>query len=245
MRVAMHTTFQASRKDPLAGVIEKIHAAFLAGPGEPFVRFLMADSPGGLMTSAVDRVLKRFPETQRFLSESPMYPGGPQMKRLANGPMSAAPGEQLDWATVMTIASGVPRSFPLHNISIHFQHPAFGDAEPQLGPLGSIIPGIVITDAWWVNGRMRSVLGYTIVEAQAASKKLSALPESVAAVFAACGKVKGTVQTPFDTSPAGALSSPDPEATRKAAEVIQDYKARFPGSWSMRHSRTIFPRHWT
>jgi len=163
-----------------------------------------------------------------FLAESPPYPGGPQIRQIGNGPMSPAPGEQVDFATLVAIAAGVPRSFPIHNISIHFQHPAFGEmGGPML--IGGVAPGVIVTDSWWVNGRQRSVSAYTIVEGDQKSKKLPPLPEAVASVLAACGKVKSTTQVPF-ASPAqtdAAATGPDPEAVRKAGEVIGDYKARY------------------
>jgi len=228
MRVALFTTFRASRKDPLAGELERIHAAFLAGPGAPAVRFVMADAPMGLMTSGLDRVLKRFPQMKQFLAELPPYPGGPPIRQIRNGPMSPAPGEQMDFATLVEIATGVPRSFPIHNIAIHFQHPAFGEMDgPML--IGGIAPGVIVSDSWWVNGRQRSVSAYTIVEGDQASKKLPPLPEPVASVLAACGKVKSTTQVPF-ASPvqtSEVAAGPDPEAVRKAGEVIGDYKARY------------------
>jgi hypothetical protein len=46
MLVAMFTTFAASRKEPLAEMIARIHDGFLAaGFGEPSVRFSLADAP--------------------------------------------------------------------------------------------------------------------------------------------------------------------------------------------------------
>jgi hypothetical protein len=41
-----------------------------------------------------------------------------------------------------------------------------------------------------VNGLQRSVTALTFVEADPSAKKLAQVPESVATVFAACGKVK-------------------------------------------------------
>lgn len=233
MRVALFTTFKASRKDPLAGVLERIHAAFLAGPGAPAVRFVMADAPLPGFVSSVDRVLKRFPDMARFLSDSSLIPNVAPVRHLGNGPTSPVAGEQADFATILAIAAGVPRSFPFHNISIQFQHPAFGEPTRMPSLMHSATPGIIISDSWWVNGRNRSVSGYTIVDADVSKKKLPPLPESVATVFAACGKAKITMQTPFATGAAETPVSPNPEANRAAAEIFQNYKARF--SWIVEH----------
>ena len=60
MRLALLTSFVASKKDPLAQVAEKIHKAFLdAGLGEPNIRFNFGDAPTAGFVSSVDRVLKR------------------------------------------------------------------------------------------------------------------------------------------------------------------------------------------
>jgi hypothetical protein len=54
MLVAMFTTFAASKKEPLAEAIGRIHAGFLAaGFGEPSVRFSLADAPVNPETGAV------------------------------------------------------------------------------------------------------------------------------------------------------------------------------------------------
>ncbi|HEV2689107.1 MAG TPA: hypothetical protein VGV35_11145, partial [Bryobacteraceae bacterium] len=111
MRVALLTTFAASRKEPLAGVIEKIHQAFLdAGMGEPVVRFNFGDAPLAGFVSSVDRVLKRHPELERFVTSASPMPGIPGTRRISNGPASEAFGETVPFSTLHTIASGVPRS---------------------------------------------------------------------------------------------------------------------------------------
>ena len=72
MRVALLTTFAASRKDPLGDMVARIHQAFLTvGMGDPTIWFLFADGilPGGV--SSVDRVLKRYPELAKLVTTSP------------------------------------------------------------------------------------------------------------------------------------------------------------------------------
>ena len=69
MRVALLTTFVASRKEPLAEMLQRIYQAFSgAGLGEPAIRFNFGDTqlPGSV--SSVDRVLKRHPELARFVT---------------------------------------------------------------------------------------------------------------------------------------------------------------------------------
>ena len=70
MRVALITTFAATRKEPLVEMMNRVHQGFLdAGLGEPAIRFSLGDGLlGGV--SAVDRVLKRHPELERFLTQT-------------------------------------------------------------------------------------------------------------------------------------------------------------------------------
>ncbi len=90
-------------------------------------------------------------------------------------------------------------------------------------------PGISVSDSWWVNGRMRSVSALTLVEADPSARKLPALPESIARVLAACGKVKKTIQAPLVMGPAAQRPTIDTVSPEKAAAiraVVQDYRAR-------------------
>ena len=87
MHLAMLTTFAASRKEPLADVLERIHAAIIAADlGEPQVQFVLADSRG---VSSVDRVLKRFPSLERFTKSIQPNPAVEAVKAISN---NASPG---------------------------------------------------------------------------------------------------------------------------------------------------------
>lgn len=237
MRVALLTTFAAGKKEPLASVVERIHQAFVdAGLGEPFIRFNFGDSPILQGVSSVDRVLKRHAELERFVTtESPM-PGISGARRISNGPMSPSAGESIPFATLLEITAGVPRSFPFHNVAVHFHAPLFG--EIAINPRNAEgMAGVLVTDSWWVNGRNRSVSACTIVEADPSSKKLPPHPEPVAAVLAACGKAKKTVQAPVPGAEVGAgpvpgvrlptgvlIPSADPEAARAVHAVVVRYR---------------------
>ncbi len=148
---------------------------------------------------------------------------------MSNRPDSSGAGEVVPFSTLLAVAAGVPRSLPFHAVSIHFHSPAFGVQFP-LGTLAPIDPGVMVTDSWWVNGRNRGVSALTSVDANPAGKKLPPLPERVAAVLAACGKVKSTVQVPLAAGDASTASPqfarPSPEVAQAVSEVIQDYKAR-------------------
>src|SRR5271169_5564785 len=111
----MHTIFAASRKEPLADVMERVHAAIIAADfGEPQVQFVLADSPVAGGVSSVARVLKRFPSLGRFAQQRAAASGRPETKVLSNRTSSGATGETVDFATLLEIARGVPRSFPFH-----------------------------------------------------------------------------------------------------------------------------------
>jgi len=113
MYLALLTTFAASRKEPLAAVVERVHAAIIAADfGEPCVQFILSDSPVAGGVSSVDRVLKRFPRLERFAQNLAPYPGAPEVRVISNRTSSEATGETIDFATLLEIARGVPRSFP-------------------------------------------------------------------------------------------------------------------------------------
>lgn len=128
----------------------------------------------------------------------------------------------MEWRTLVAIAAGVPRSFPFHNIVIQLTAPGFGEA------MQTMAPGVYLGDAWWINGRSRSLTALAVVEADPANKKLPSLPATVAAVLAACGKVKKTVQVPLPAAPEAQQAGPDPEALRRVGQIVSDYKSRFP-----------------
>jgi hypothetical protein len=217
MRVALLTTFKAIKKEPLAVLLERIHAAFLAsGQGEPSVRFSLADAPLPGFVSSVDRVLKRYPQLERFVISASPYPGGVPIRQIA--------GDAVEFPILLSIAAGVPRSFPFHNIVIQFWSAAFGEGEDRRP--GSPGRGVTVGDSWWVNGRNRFLTAMTIVDADPASKTLPSPPEAVAAVLAVCGKIKSTVQVPFEVNPTAVAVAPDPEVARAVKEIVLDYRAR-------------------
>jgi hypothetical protein len=173
---------------------------------------------------------------ERFLATDSPMPGIPGARRISNGPMPAASGESVPFSTLTTIAAGVPRSFPFHNIAIHFHCPEFGTFAPTASKPAEMMTGILLTDGWWVNGRDRSLTAYTLVEAEPGSKKLPSPSGAVAAVLAACGKVKKTMQAPLpgetptasaDRMPTrGVIPSADPNAALAVKAIVLDYRAR-------------------
>ncbi len=211
MNVALVTEFSASRKEPLAAVLERVHGAFLSsGLGEPALQFVFADAPVAGFTSSVERVLKRQPQLAGFVSNAPGMPGGPPVRMISNG-------------------SAFPRSFPLHNVVVHFQSPAFGTTTGVSHPLFAMPPGLVVSDSWWVSGRNRSVRAVTCVNADAASRQLPPPSSEVALVLEACGKPRKTVQIPLGEAPAAENLRPaqaPPETLKAVGELVLDYRAR-------------------
>jgi len=244
MRVALLTTFAASRKEPLAEVLQRVHQAFSgAGLGEPTIRFNFGDAPLPGRVSSVDRALRRHPELERFVTSAAPMPRIPGARRISNGPLSPAAGEAVPFATLHAIASGVPRSFPFHNIALHFHSAEFGELIPaaEAAHSAEMMAGILMLDNWWVNGRNRSLSACTLVDADPASRKLPPPPAAVTAVLAQCGKVRRTVQAPLwsGTREAAAgpvpgvrmpmgvmIASANPEAARAVQAITADYRAR-------------------
>jgi hypothetical protein len=230
MHVALLYDFHASRKEPLGDLIAKIHTAFGAsGLPEPGIRFSFADSPLGTVSS-VDRVIKRYPELKRWVSTASTLPTAPPVRMISNGSSSPAQDESPGFPALLAIAKGVPRSFPFHNVMIHFQAPAFGVPFPMPGPIGMVGPGVLVGDSWWVNGRNRSLTAIASVVADPTSKKLPTPSERVAAVLAACGKVNTTTQIPLPDAPppeqGPAPVGHVPEVNRAVAAVLVDFRNR-------------------
>ena len=195
MRVATHISFAASKKEPLAEMVGRVRQAFLdAGLAEPAIRFTLIDSSLSKGVSPVDRVLKRHPEMERFLTLSSLIPGSPTQSRLLS---NSATGEAAEYSTIQAIAAGVPRSYPFSAVVLHFHAPAFGERLIGLPQFGHSLPGVMVTDNRWVTGRQRALAVYTVVEADEGDKKLPPNPEPVDAVIKACGKVKRTEQVPI------------------------------------------------
>ncbi len=220
MRVAIHHSFAASKKEPLAEMVGRVWQAFLeAGLLEPTIRFTFADSPLKKGVS-VDRVLKRHPEMERFLA---VTPGAPTESRLLS---NAATGEPVEYSTIQTILTGVPRSYPFTGVSIHLHAPPFGERLIGLPRMGHSFPGVIVTDNWWVNGRQRALSVYTVVEAAAGDKKLPPNPKPVDAVISACGKVRRTGQVPILASGGGIVGSIPPANVDAVKAIVADYRAR-------------------
>jgi hypothetical protein len=242
MRVALLTTFVASKKEPLAEMLQRVHQAFSgAGLNEPTIRFNFGDAPLPGRVSSVDRALKRHPELERFVTSAPPMTGISGARRISNGPLSPAADEAVPFATLHAIASGVPRSFPFHNIAIHFHSPEFGEMIPAAARSAEMMPGILLTDNWWVNGRNRSLSACALVEADPASKKLPSPPAAVMAALTRCGKARRTVQAPLLSATSEAavgpvpgvrmpmgvmIASAKPEAARAVQAITADYRAR-------------------
>jgi hypothetical protein len=240
MRVALLTSFAASRKEPLVAMMDRVHQGFLdSGLPEPFVRFNFADGMA-VTFSCVDRVLKRHPELARFVTDAPPMPGLPSQRRITNGSMSLAADDAVPYTTLQAIAAGVPRSFPFHGVAIHFHSPEFGEAMGTPAHPAGMMAGITITDSWWVNGRNRSLSARTIVEVEPGDKKLPSPSGPIAIVLAACGKARKTIQAPLAESlptgpvpavrlPSGVtVASSNPEAARAVHEVVVKYRGRLP-----------------
>ncbi|MGA2134767.1 MAG: hypothetical protein ABSH50_20980 [Bryobacteraceae bacterium] len=240
MRVALQYTFAASKKDPLGAVMERIHRAFLdAGLDEPVIQFNFGDASVGGFVSSVDRVLRRHPELERFVTTASPGRGLPGNRRISNGPLSPAAGEAVPFSTLQAITAGVPRSFPFHSVAIHFHATPFDGLPPAPRRSAGMMPGILLADNWWVNGRQRSLTACVVLEAESGSKKLPAPAEAVAAVLAACGKVRRTVQIPLASETSAAdpvqmvrtpqgilMPSANPEAAQAVKNVVSDYRSR-------------------
>jgi hypothetical protein len=223
MRVAMHLTLAASRKEPLAEMVARIRQAFLdAGLAEPAIRFTLVDS--ALRKGApVDRVLKRYPEMERFLTFRVLIPGSQGESRMLS---NSETGEAAEYSTILAIAAGVPRSYPLSGVWLHFHAPVFGERLIGLPKMGNSMPGVIVTDNRWVTGRQRALWVYTVVEAELEDKKLPPNPEPVDRVIKALGKVKRTDQLHLSAPSGGIVGSIPPANAEAVKAIVADYRER-------------------
>ena len=231
MRVVLVTNYHASRKEPLVELLERIHQAFLdSGLRDPRVHFTLGDAPVPGFASAVSRALKKFPKLEPFHCSHPLLPGSASVPQISNCPGTPAADRELDLFTLFAVAQGVPRSLPFHRVMVHFHHPEFGEALPANGLAPASIPGIIIGDSWWINGRNRSLLSLHTVEAEEQSKTLPPPSPAVATVLAACGKPRETTQLPMPSLDSATTiaqaSQADPEIVRRVREVVLDYRGR-------------------
>ena len=221
MRIALHTPIAASRKEPLAQMTARIRQAFLdAQLEEPLVCFTFTDAAGKAGASLIDRVLKRHPAMERFVTEQKL---GNVSARMISNVLSGVPA---DFDVLEAIASGVPRSYPFPSIAFHFYAADFGERLIGLPALGHSYPGVLITDSWWVSGRQRAVSVYTVVEASDSDKKLPPSPPRLEALIKSCGKAKKTVQIPILAPTGGLTVSIPPANLDKVKAVIADYRSR-------------------
>src|SRR5262245_48614007 len=124
MQLALLTTFAASKKEPVADVLARIHTACAATGEAPSVLFTLSDGPIASVSS-IDRVLKRHPELKQFEATTSPYPNGPSIRVLTNRAAAGGPGEQVDANLLIEIAKGIPRSFPFHVASFQISLPVF------------------------------------------------------------------------------------------------------------------------
>jgi hypothetical protein len=181
------------------------------------------------LVSSVDRVLKRFPQLEPFTFSAPALGNTTPIRQISNRANSPAAGQTVDFSVLLSIAQGVPRSFPFHGIAMEFTSPAFGEPLPAFTPTAAASPGVVVGDSWWVNGRVRTLMSVTAAEVQEGSKKLPAPAEAVTSVLAACGKVKSTSQMPLPTATAATLpqaAQAGPPIAGRVSAVLAGYRQR-------------------
>jgi hypothetical protein len=222
-----------------------------AGFGEPAVRFSLSDAPeiapmravaaiaGIKRVSSIARVLKRWPQLEPFARVITSPAAGGATSRVMSNLLPSGTVEPVDFAVLREIARGVPKSFPFHGVALHFSAPGFSEG-PALPPtpdpwtlsmlmragvdIGAGHPtsaGVSVQDAWWVNGRQRSLAALRIVDVDPAARSLPAPPADVASVFAACGKVRKTIQVPIVTAPAAPPGTDVPQSMLAKGEAIR------------------------
>ena len=140
-------------------------------PDSPEISAITA-AMGTKRVSSIGRILKRWPEFAPFVRLAGA--AGRQVRMMSNLSDGGAV-TPIDFAILKETAQSLPRSFPCHRMTLHFQAAGFSD-EPELpataNPRGIAMlaragvdvfaghptsAGISVTDSWWVNGRQRSL----------------------------------------------------------------------------------------
>jgi hypothetical protein len=208
--------------------------------------------------SSIERVRKRWPELEPFVRNVGPTAGTQATSRVLRNQDETGAAVPVDFAVLREIARGVPKSFPFQGATFHFSAGGFSEgpelpAAPDRQALSMLMragvdigaghptaPGISVQDSWWVNGRQRSMAALRIVEGDPSAKKLPPPPASIAALLAACGKARKTVQVPMmiathPTAPAtsgpGAPARPvvaPSEKSEAIRAVVRAYRARIP-----------------
>lgn len=209
MQIAVQLEFKVDRKEPLGDLVRRVAALFASNHLEPQIQASFSDGPpvGLRKTSAVERALKKYPHLARLdrNDAARLAPNLPPIRRLSNADSDVP----FPLADVIALAVGVPRSLPFHAVSVSFGHAGFGG---MAFPPGLAPPlGISVSDAWWVNGRTRSLTGLYSVEGSERSRTLPDPPPAIAAILAGLGKArsKGQFAAPDFLTVAAAAASPD------------------------------------
>lgn len=229
MKVALQLEYKTNRKEPFGALVRRIVAAFEDADLEATIAASFSDSPvpGGI--SAVSRALKKYPALAPLDRQAPLLPGSPPVRLL----MNEGPAEPFPLESLLLLADGLPRSFPFHTATAMFRHKQFGNLGSPGGPFGRL-PGIIATDRWWVNGRIRSLAALYVVEGETGAKTLPLPPTPVAAILSAFGKAKRTSQYVVPNAGGEAMTAPQPavavvQATTagaiKAGAIVDRYRA--------------------
>lgn len=172
-------TWKPPKKENSAALLRKVLASSsLLGP--PAIKVEANDHfDGGV--SATARAVKRIPELAAFATE-----GNPMGAATSVRMIRASTDKGLPAETLLGLLDGVPRSFPFNTVALEFSWP------PPEDLAGAI------TDMWWINGRMRSVVLQWRTMAPASAKKLPEPSPGLAALLEALGKPKSKSRLPLE-----------------------------------------------
>lgn len=249
MLVAVVQVLTASKSEPLAAALTRIYSAFhTAGLGEPLLQFTLVDAAplSGLVNrvSAVARAVRRYPELEPFAGHAAPIVGrtGP-IRSLSN--LDAYGGvAPVPFLLIEQIASGIPRALPFAAAHIRLSTPSFSVDPERLIPenrvrmslsklgvapdlIHAVAPGVTIQDTSRGGGRQRMIFAMTTTVADDADKRLPPPPAPVAALVAACGKPRRTLQQPISPhEPTYVWGRPHPLPPDRLLAIQNDYRCR-------------------
>ena len=201
MKVAVQLEFRLDRKEPFGALLRRAAAAFAAAGLEPRITASFSDGIVPRRQLGRRAGAEEVPGAGGLRAVGAAGAGGAPVRRLT----SDRDGPPFPAELLLALADGMPRSLPFFNATVVCAHPEFGTLAT---PAGDERPGGVnAMDAWWVNGRNRSLNATYVVAAENGSKTLPGASPGAAAVIAALGKPKKTSQYVVPERPAAAAAA--------------------------------------
>jgi len=214
MKLYMRQEYRASRKEPFGAMLRRIYEGLGQGGLPVMYRFTFADamvSMGGV--SAVARAVKKYPHLAPLVTTQPLPPALRVKDADRTGPPAImGDATKLEFAQLVELADGLPRSLPFRAADVRFYTDEFGKAPAMVASdnaatdallQGHFNTGMRAGDTWWVNGRNRHLGAAYVVEVKEGTRKAPLPGGALGAFLATLGKARTAAQFPITETEAG------------------------------------------